>query len=118
MSDDAIPPEWERGMAIAAALMAAGYGGDSGEDVDRFIEMLYQRGYEITAIASPSEEPGLDDRTSPLRRAIDGFRWLGNNLHNAGKPEFEEFYLACLEDMRVALGDDWQPARLAKEPGS
>jgi hypothetical protein len=52
---EAIPPEWQRGMAIAAALEAAHFSCDSGEDVDRLIEMLYQRGYEITALRRECE---------------------------------------------------------------
>jgi hypothetical protein len=48
----------------------------------------------------------------PMQRAIDGFRWLGNNLHNAGSPVFDAYYRACLEDLRIALGDDWKPMDL------
>lgn len=35
------------GAYVASALAAANYGGDSGEDVDRFLSELAKRGYEV-----------------------------------------------------------------------
>lgn len=43
------------GAYVASALMAANYGGDSGEDVDRFLEELRRRGYEVTPTARRHE---------------------------------------------------------------
>ena len=44
------------GAVLASALMAANYPGDSGEDVDRLIHELYERGYSL----QPMREPTLD----------------------------------------------------------
>jgi hypothetical protein len=67
-----IPTEWVRGVAIAAALEAAHFSCDSGEDVDRFIEMLYQRGYEIAALApAPTAPAGLPRILGLVREWLD-----------------------------------------------
>jgi hypothetical protein len=47
----------EPGAALASALMAANYGGDSGEDVDRLIAELAKRGYGLRALGA-SEPAG------------------------------------------------------------
>jgi hypothetical protein len=40
------------GAALASALMAANYGGDSGEDVDRLIVELLARGYRLARLTT------------------------------------------------------------------
>lgn len=50
-----------------------------------------------------------DQEIAALRTAIDGFRWIGNNLHNAGSTAFDGLFRAALEDARKAMNDDWQP---------
>jgi hypothetical protein len=47
--------ELRAGMALASALMAANYGGDSGEDVDRLIAELAKRGYRLCSDADDDE---------------------------------------------------------------
>lgn len=53
------------GAVLASALMAAHYGGDSGEDVDRLIEELARRGYAVQPTA-----PDLRLDVEWLREAI------------------------------------------------
>ena len=43
------------GAVLAAALMAANYPGDSGEDVDRLIAELEKRGYRLVSDADDDE---------------------------------------------------------------
>jgi hypothetical protein len=40
-----------------------------------------------------------------MRKALDSFRWLGNNLHNITDSPvvFREFYVAALEDANAAI---------------
>jgi hypothetical protein len=49
-----LTPELRAGMALAAALEAAHYGGDSGEDVDRLVAELGKRGYVVRE-ATPAD---------------------------------------------------------------
>lgn len=53
----------------------------------------------------------LEAERDGLLRALGGFLWLGNNLHNIrGDPEpFRHFYEACLGDAKDAI------ARIEKE---
>jgi hypothetical protein len=63
------------GAALASALMAANYPGDSGEDVDRLIHELYERGYSL----QPMREPTLDVErlAEALIVAVPGYsRWM------------------------------------------
>lgn len=48
----------------------------------------------------------VSEEVGRLRRAIDGFRWLGNNLHNIKEaPDgFREMYEAALKDAEEAVG--------------
>jgi hypothetical protein len=50
-----------------------------------------------------------ETREEALEQALNGFIWLGNNLHNKDRPLFDEMYRACLVDARTALAFD--PAR-------
>jgi hypothetical protein len=49
---------------------------------------------ELLALAAPD-----------LLRAVNGFRWLGNNLHNIleSPVEFRHFYEAALRDAELAV---------------
>jgi hypothetical protein len=58
----------------------------------------------------------LDQQVEALKRVIGDFRWLGNNLHNSDTERFREFYIAALEDARLAMGDDWQPLLIPRKP--
>ena len=48
------------GAIVAAALEAANYPGDSGEDVDRFLAELTQRGYVVVKREAPCSRCGSD----------------------------------------------------------
>lgn len=45
-------------------------------------------------------------REEELEKALNGFIWLGNNLHNKQRPLFDEMYEACLKDARNAIAMD------------
>ena len=47
-------PRLPVGVYVAAALADANYGGDSGEDVDRFLAALRDRGYEVVKRGRPT----------------------------------------------------------------
>lgn len=57
----AAQPTLPVGAVVASALMAANYGGDSGEDVDRFLAELAKRGYSVVP-SQPEAPVALDDR--------------------------------------------------------
>ena len=44
-----------------------------------------------------------DARIVELVTALNGFVWLGNNLHNIETPLFRELFEQCLVDARTAL---------------
>ena len=58
------------GAALASALMAANYGGDSGEDVDRLVVELLARGYRLARLLPPPDPAPLD--VERLARALRG----------------------------------------------
>lgn len=62
---DALPV----GAYVASALAAANYGGDSGEDVDRFLAELAKRGCEVVRSASDVLGPGLREAKRRLSAA-------------------------------------------------
>jgi hypothetical protein len=76
-SDEATHPEptpesVERlpvGAILASALMAANYPGDSGEDVDRLIDELAQRGYSLQPDRDEAAATPQADRGDALREA-------------------------------------------------
>jgi len=59
------------GAALASALMAANYGGDSGEDVDRLVVELLARGYRLARLLPPPAEPTLDVERLDIRWLLD-----------------------------------------------
>lgn len=64
MTDEPLTAELLAGAALASALMAANYPGDSGEDVDRLLAELGKRGYRLTA--TPVYDPPRDADGSEL----------------------------------------------------
>jgi hypothetical protein len=56
-----------------------------------------------------SDPINADVKMDALLRALDSFRWLGNNLHNITESPkwFRAYYEAALEDAEAARAAVW-----------
>ena len=82
------------GAVLASALMAANYPGDSGEDVDRLIHELYERGYSLQPDRGdhPAHDYRNDDGPDPRRAAV-----MDVLAHRASPPEYPGLVLVPVE---------------------
>jgi len=73
----------------------------------------WARAQEFVA-ALPADEPTGLDVAEDVAKAIGGFLWLANNLHNVDSPQFVGMFRAAAEDARPIY--EKYAARLSAQP--
>lgn len=107
------------GAVLASALMAANYGGDSGEDVDRLIAELAKRGLAVAPIAPGARAADVwdewkaveDELVECRRREYDAPSWeryIGGVIKRLwdARPSEREFRFVTWDDTTLVITVD------------
>ena len=95
------------GAYVASALVAANYGGDSGEDVDRFLNHLEARGYAVV----PLDAERKADASCPACGGEAGHDWwsVGDDSYACDRAALPIY--ALVSEMET---EGWDQATLAE----